>query len=122
MNLFASLMRTVVPVLVGLVLGLAARVGLDVDSTTVAMVVTAGLTAAYYAVFRLLEDLAARLEWRPLQLLAGVLLGWARPPAYDTVGVGEVALRVNLDREHFDRELQAALSALQRASERGGPR
>lgn len=81
--LFTSYVRTVVPIAAGLVLGLAARYGLNLDDTTVVMYVTAALTALYYAAFRGLEVLAARLSWRPLQLAAGVLLGWARPPSYD---------------------------------------
>lgn len=82
MNLFASFMRTLVPVLAGLLLSLAARVGLDLDGEAVAAGVTAALTAGYYAAFRGLEVLAGRLGWQPLRLVAGVLLGWARPPEY----------------------------------------
>ncbi|MDQ0601378.1 hypothetical protein QF037_005723 [Streptomyces canus] len=45
------------------------------------------LTLAYYSAFRGLELLAERLARQPLQLAAGVLLGWARPPAYETSAV-----------------------------------
>lgn len=82
MNLFVSIMRSVVPVVVGLVLGLAARVGLDLDEAEVAAAVTAGLTAVYYTAFRALEELAGRLGAGWLATLAGVALGWARPPDY----------------------------------------
>ena len=82
MNLFASLMRTLVPLVAGLLLGQAAKVGLDLDDATVTASVTAGLTAAYYALWRALEDLAGRIGWEPLRILAGLLLGWARPPQY----------------------------------------
>lgn len=92
MNLFASFMRTLVPVLAGLLLSLAARVGLDLDGEAVAAGVTATLSALYYAVFRGVEHLAGRLGWQPLRLVAGVLLGWARPPEYP--GRGDAPLRV----------------------------
>ncbi|WP_018386575.1 hypothetical protein [Wenjunlia vitaminophila] len=82
MDLFASFMRTVVPIVVGLLLGLAARAGFDLDGETATAAVTAALTAAYYAVFRLLEEAAGRIGWDWLRKLAGVLLGWARPPRY----------------------------------------
>lgn len=91
MNLFVSLMRTLVPIVAGLVLGLAARVGLDLDDETVTLAVGAGLTAAYYAAFRALEELADRMAWEPLRLVAGVMLGWARPPQYP--GDYSVAIR-----------------------------
>lgn len=92
MNLFASLMRTVVPLVAGLLLSLAARAGLNLDGEVVTAGVTAALTAVYYAVFRGVEELARRLDWTPLRLVAGVLLGWARPPQYP--GRGEAPLRV----------------------------
>lgn len=82
MSLFASLMRTLVPIVVGLVLGLAAKAGLELDDATTTTYVTAAMTAGYYAAFRGLEELAAHIGWRRLQVLAGVLLGWARPPQY----------------------------------------
>lgn len=82
MNLFASLLRTVVPLLAGWVLTVTGALGLDVDSATVAGGVTAAVTAVYYLLFRLVEEAAGRLGWQPVRLLAGVLLGWARPPQY----------------------------------------
>ncbi|MDX2863358.1 hypothetical protein, partial [Streptomyces scabiei] len=78
-NLFVSFMRTLVPVVAGVVLGWAARLGLDLDEATVTPYVTAALTAGYYVLFRGLEEIAERMAWQPLQALAGVLLGWARP-------------------------------------------
>lgn len=95
-NLFVSLMRTLVPILAGLALSWAARIGLHLDDVTVTTYVTAGLTAAYYAAFRGLEVLAERLAWRPLQLAAGILLGWARPPAYETPPVLPVKLKLDM--------------------------
>ncbi|WP_329214772.1 hypothetical protein OG352_05125 [Streptomyces sp. NBC_01485] len=87
--LFTSFMRTVVPIAAGLVLSWLARTGLNVfDSATVTMWVTSGLTAAYYAVFRLLEAGAGRIGWSWLRKAAGVLLGWARPPQYPAEPTG----------------------------------
>jgi hypothetical protein len=95
-NLFTSLMRTLVPIVAGLVLSWAARLGLDLDDAQLTVYVTAALTAGYYAAFRLLEELAERMAWRPLQLLAGVLLGWARPPAYERPV--EMRVRMKMDK------------------------
>ncbi|TLQ45746.1 hypothetical protein [Streptomyces marianii] len=82
LNLLASLLRTVVPVLAGAILTLTGALGIPVDSAQVAVIVTAALTAAYYLVFRLAEQATARLRWERLRRIAGVLLGWARPPQY----------------------------------------
>ncbi|MET9086178.1 hypothetical protein ABZX77_30605 [Streptomyces sp. NPDC004237] len=82
-SLFPSFMRTVVPIAAGLVLSWLGRTGLDLfGSAQVTMWVTAALTAAYYAVFRLAEAWATRIGWGWLRTVAGVLLGWARPPQY----------------------------------------
>ncbi|MFE7514401.1 hypothetical protein ACFU8I_24705 [Streptomyces sp. NPDC057540] len=83
MNVLASLLRTVVPLLAGWILTVTGAVGLETDSVALAGGITAALTVAYYIVFRVLEVLAARIGWEPLRLIAGLLLGWARPPAYD---------------------------------------
>lgn len=114
-NLFVSFMRTGVPLVAGLVLTMTGRLGIPVDSQAAAGAVSLGLAAAYYAVFRLLETLAERLSWRPLQVAAGVLLGWAQPPAYDGQEA-EVPIRLVLDKQHLDRGLQEALAALGRAT------
>lgn len=82
MNLFASIMRTLTPVVAGLVLSLAARVGLDLDGAEVTAAVTAALTAGYYTAWRLVEEWAGRLGAGWARTLAGVALGWARPPEY----------------------------------------
>ncbi|MEU6534897.1 hypothetical protein [Streptomyces sp. NPDC047000] len=82
MNLFVSFMRTVVPIVAGLVLTLLVRIGVTFDSAAVASVVTAILTGAYYTLFRLLETLAVKIRNRPLAAVAGILLGWAAPPDY----------------------------------------
>jgi hypothetical protein len=80
--LFVSFMRTAVPYVAGLLLTLVVRAGVEIDSATVTGVVTVALGVAYYAVFRLLEWIGERLRGTALQTFAGVLLGWARPPAY----------------------------------------
>ncbi|WP_051742359.1 hypothetical protein [Streptomyces xylophagus] len=82
MNLFVSFMRTVVPIVAGLLLTLLIHIGVTFDSASVASVVTTVLTGAYYTVFRLLETLAAKIHNRPLATVAGILLGWATPPDY----------------------------------------
>lgn len=50
-----SVIRTVVPVVVGILLGWAARVGLDLPEGAVAEVVTVVVTGAYYWAARALE-------------------------------------------------------------------
>jgi hypothetical protein len=82
MSLFISLMRTVVPLVAGWLISLAVWAGVDVDSHAVTGAVTLLLALAYYALFRLLELAGTRARGTVLQKLAGVLLGWARPPAY----------------------------------------
>lgn len=102
MNVFTSLMRTLVPVGAGLGLSAAARIGLQLDDATVTTYVTGGLTFAYYGAFRGLEVLAEHMAWRPLQLTAGVLLGWARPPSYEKPAVLPVKLKLDMDAMHED--------------------
>ncbi|MFJ2567865.1 hypothetical protein ACIO02_33865 [Streptomyces sp. NPDC087568] len=80
--LFISVMRMGVPLVAGWLLTLAAGAGFDIDSTTVAGAVTITLAFVYYLLFRLLEQLGERARGTFLQNLAGVFLGWARPPAY----------------------------------------
>ena len=84
-GLFISTMRTAVPIVAGALLSLAAWAGLDLDSQAVMLAVTVVLTVAYYLLFRLLELLGERAPGVVLQNLAGVFLGWARPPAYPKI-------------------------------------
>ncbi len=102
-NLFVSFLRTVVPIVAGLNLTWAARLGLDLDDATVTPYVTAALTAAYYVFFRGLEEIAERMAWQPLQTLAGVLLGWARPPQY--VQPVTAPLRLQLDKAVMQQDI-----------------
>jgi hypothetical protein len=113
-NLFVSFMRTVVPYGVALVLMGTGWLGIPVDSEAAAAAVTVGLGAVYYAAFRGLEELAERMAWRPLQVAAGVLLGWARPPAYQKPLTVPLQLRVDKaamrrDADEFVRYLGAKL-------------
>ena len=106
-GLFISTMRTVVPIVAGALLSLAAWAGFDIDSQAVVVVVTGALALVYYLVFRLLEILGQRLRGTVLQTVAGLFLGWARPPAYqppETTGV-----RVHLDTSAFSAELREIL-------------
>ncbi|MFD4830111.1 hypothetical protein ACFWPV_09690 [Streptomyces uncialis] len=85
-SLYPSVLRTAVPLLVGWVLTAAGFLGIHPDSTAVTAAATTAFTGAYYLVFRLLEQLAVRVEWEPLRLAAGLFLGWARPPQYPKRG------------------------------------
>ena len=82
MNLFVSAMRTAVPIVAGALLSLAAWAGFDIDSQAVVIVVTGALALVYYVLFRLLEILGQRARGTFLQTVAGLFLGWARPPEY----------------------------------------
>ncbi len=72
-----SLIRTYVPIVVGALVSWLITLGIEVDSTTQAGLVT-GLTgvvtAAYYTIVRLLET---RIPW------IGVLLGTTKVPSYE---------------------------------------
>lgn len=81
-GLFVSFMRTAVPLVAGWLLTLVVHAGLDFNSATITGAVTVALGVAYYLVFRVLELLGERASGTVLQHLAGVFLGWARPPAY----------------------------------------
>lgn len=80
--MLVSIARTVVPMVAGLVLTLAARIGLDLDQAEVTAAVGTVLSAAYYTGWRAVEEWAGRTQHMRLRRLAGVLLGWARPPQY----------------------------------------
>lgn len=84
-SLFVSFMRTAVPLVAGWLLTLAVRSGISIDSAMVTGAVTVAAALLYYMVFRVLELLGQRLPGTALQNLAGVFLGWARPPAYPAI-------------------------------------
>ncbi|CAG6392788.1 hypothetical protein NMG29_06705 [Streptomyces cocklensis] len=70
----ASLWRTFVPVLVGTVAAALAHAGIGVDTAAATVWLGSAFSAAYYALFRVLEaHVSARFGW---------LLGLARPPQY----------------------------------------
>ena len=77
MNPFiASLIRTVVPVIVGAVITWLAGIGLNLDvagQEGLALTLTVIFTAAYYFVVRFIEE---RVPW------VGVFLGYANAPAF----------------------------------------
>ncbi|GLZ08730.1 hypothetical protein Acsp03_61960 [Actinomadura sp. NBRC 104412] len=54
--MYHSIIRTVVPLVVALVLGQAARIGLDLDEGAVTSILTALVGAAYYALARWLAE------------------------------------------------------------------
>lgn len=94
MNLLASTLRTVVPLIAGWVLTVTGAVGVETDSRAVEAGITAAVTLAYYVVFRLAEAGADRIDWEPGRIVAGLLLGWARPPAYQApTKPGEVTIQ-----------------------------
>lgn len=69
-----SIIRTVVPVLAGLLITLALKAGIHLESDAVTSLVTSLVTAAYYVVVRLLERyVSPKLGW---------LLGMATEPDY----------------------------------------
>jgi uncharacterized membrane protein (DUF441 family) len=68
-----SLIRTIVPVVVGSFITWLAGRGVDIDGAAVAPIVTTLVVAGYYAAVR-----AAEQRWPH----AGWLLGVARPPSY----------------------------------------
>lgn len=84
-GLFISAMRTAVPLIAGWLLTLAVRAGISIDSAQITAAVTVACAIVYYLLFRLLELLGERAQGTFLQNLAGLFLGWARPPAYPKV-------------------------------------
>ncbi|MFE6223338.1 hypothetical protein [Streptomyces sp. NPDC057854] len=96
MNLLASILRTVVPLLAGWILTVTGAVGAEVDSTALAGGITAAVTLVYYVALRAAEAGAERIGWEPLRLVSGILLGWARPPAYEKPTAAAPALERDL--------------------------
>lgn len=72
-DLIVSVIRTQIPVLVGLIVIAATKVGADIDSAALAVMIDALAIGLYYTVVRALEQ-----RWSK----AGVLLGVPRRPAY----------------------------------------
>jgi len=74
----ASLWRTFIPVLVGVVSAYLAKAGLDLDEQAVGLWLAGAFTTVYYGLFRFLEGKVSG-QW-------GWLLGLARPPQYKEKG------------------------------------
>jgi len=69
-----SIVRTVIPLIVGFLLTWALKAGFDLDDDSVTNVVTVIVTGVYYALVRFLEvHVNPSLGW---------LLGLAKPPVY----------------------------------------
>lgn len=84
--MLASILRTVVPVIVGVLLGWAAKVGLDLPSGAVFEIVTVVLTAAYYAIGRWVEQ-----TWPQVgRFMLSLSLTRAVRPTYSKVIQGRV--------------------------------
>jgi hypothetical protein len=74
-----SLIRTVVPIVVGFAITQAARLGVELDEATVASFVTMVVSSVYYAAARWLEQHASP-QW-------GLLLGSRKQPSYTPVPI-----------------------------------
>ncbi|XUM00290.1 hypothetical protein ACQ86F_25605 [Streptomyces venezuelae ATCC 10712] len=76
MNLYVSLLRTGVPAVAGALVAFALRHGLSLDASALTEILTPLAAFLYYGIFRLAEEhLSPRFGW---------LLGYARPPKYET--------------------------------------
>ena len=73
-----SIVRTIVPVVVGIIITALANAGLDLSEGLVTEVVATVVITAYYAIVRLLETRVAP-AW-------GWLLGVAKVPEYSPMG------------------------------------
>lgn len=72
--LLLSLVRTVVPVIVGLLIAGAAKIGVDVDSDQLSALIDSVVVGAYYTLGRLLEQhVSPHFGW---------LLGAPKQPEY----------------------------------------
>ncbi|MFE2556681.1 hypothetical protein ACFXGT_11685 [Streptomyces sp. NPDC059352] len=113
MNLLASILRTAVPLLAGWVLTVTGALGIEADSVTVTIGITAAITLAYYVLLRLAELGAARIGWEPGRLVAGLLLGWARPPEYKGPAA-TLPVRIHFDKQALRTDVGQALRAAAR--------
>lgn len=68
-----SLVRTLVPIIVGFVLAQAARAGLDIDESDLTNVVNAVVIGAYYSIVRFAETKVPGFGW---------LIGYPIQPSY----------------------------------------
>ncbi|MEU5094955.1 hypothetical protein [Streptomyces sp. NPDC020996] len=94
--LLPSILRTVVPLLAGWVITVLAGLGLQTDSTTVAGGLALAVAAAYYLAFRVIERAAEKAggpAW--IRTAAGLLLGYARPPRYESTDDVQALIRAS---------------------------
>lgn len=76
-NIVVSTWRTLAPYVVGFLVVQAARLGIDLDETSVMSALTIAVGTVYHAVVRLLEEhLSPRWGW---------LIGFAAKPDYQAV-------------------------------------
>jgi hypothetical protein len=92
-SLFPSIMRTVVPLVAGWVITALASLGVDFGSERTAAVVTALITGAYYTLFRIIENAAP--TGGVAEKIAGLLLGFVRPPVYPAPAATPAVRRVD---------------------------
>jgi hypothetical protein len=96
--LLPSILRTVVPLLAGWAITVLSGIGLSADSTAVAGGVTVAVAAVYYLAFRVIERLTEKFRgpaW--LMMAVGLLLGYARPPRYESTD--DVAALIRASRQ-----------------------
>ncbi|MFF9129112.1 hypothetical protein [Streptomyces sp. NPDC014806] len=94
--LLPSVLRTVVPMLAGWIITVLAGLGLHADSTAVAGGLALAVAAAYYLLFRLVERTVEKLggpAW--VRTAAGLLLGYARPPRYESTDDVQALVRAS---------------------------
>ncbi len=72
-EIWTSVVRTVVPIVVGFILTLALKAGVELDSVAVQGLVQAVFTSLYYIIARAIET------YKPK---AGLMLGKAKKPTY----------------------------------------
>ncbi|QNJ57638.1 membrane protein [Streptomyces phage Keanu] len=91
-SVFPSVMRTVVPLVVGWVITALTSLGVDFGSERTTAVVTVVISAAYYTLFRVLENAAP--TGGKAEKFFGLLLGFVRPPIYPPSGSVAAPARV----------------------------
>jgi hypothetical protein len=88
-NLSASIIRTVVPLIVGALVTLVAHAGLNIDTVHATELVTVVITAVYYIVVRLLEQhISPQFGW---------LLGSAKTPVYTDASTDDSTADADVD-------------------------
>ena len=72
-DMLKSIIRTFVPVVVGLIISWFAQLGIEVPTAALAGVIDAIFVGGYYAIIRVLESKSPQFGW---------LLGLPSPPSY----------------------------------------